>query len=116
MKANIELLNRYSANEHMEPRRLRWQGKKYSFEGVLEANSKPVAVCAKGDETMEAGGDYVLYVAPGMDAYVACCVVMAVEDRTRRSSDDGYKGLGANLKPPSNGSGNEEIVWQEGYR
>jgi len=118
LKADIQLLNKYSTNEPLEPQRLRWKGKKNSMEGVLEIHHKAVAVCAKGEETAESG-DYILFVAPGMDLYVACCIVMAVDDRTRRSSSDGYKfGYGGTSpKPVGSGAlGEGEIIWEKGYR
>lgn len=85
-KASIKLLNKYSDSSSMEPIHLRWRGRKASLEGVLEWKDKPVAVCAKGDETEE--GEYVVYVAPGMDLYISSIILMAVDDRTRRGSDD----------------------------
>ncbi|KAK5939201.1 hypothetical protein PMZ80_008504 [Knufia obscura] len=87
LKASIEILNRYSEGSPMEPVRLKWRGRKASLEGVLEWKEKPVAVCAKGEETED--GEYVLYVAPGMDLYISSIIVMAVDDRTRRGSEDG---------------------------
>ena len=86
LKANIELLNKYSNSEPIEPFKLRWRGRKTSLEGVLEINSQAAAVCARGDGTED--GEYVLYVAPGMDLYICAIVVMAVEDRVRRGSND----------------------------
>lgn len=95
LKANIELLNKYSKAETMEPVKLRWRGRRASLEGVLETSTgKPVAVCARGEGTEE--GEYVLYVAPGMDMYACTIIVMAVDDRIRRGSDDNSRpnGLG----------------------
>jgi len=86
LKASIELLNKYNDHSPMEPVSLRWRGRKASLEGVLESKDKPVAVCAKGDETED--GEYVLYVAPGMDLYICAIIVMAVDDRTRRGSNE----------------------------
>ncbi len=86
LKASIELLNKYSSSSPVEPVFLRWRGRKASLEGVLEWKDRPVAVCAKGEETE--AGEYVLYVAPGMDLYICSIIVMAVDDRTRRGSDD----------------------------
>lgn len=93
LKANIELLNRYSTGFPMEPVHLKWKGKKASLEGVLEVNKNPAAVCAKGSET--SAGEYALYVAPGMDMYICAIVVMAVDDRIRRGSGDGSHSNGA---------------------
>lgn len=87
LKASVELLNKYSTGTPMEPRSLKWKGKKASLEGVLEVNQRPAAVCAKGSETE--AGEYALYVAPGMDLYVCAIIVMAVDDRIRRGSGDG---------------------------
>ena len=85
MKAHIRLLGRYSDSATTEPVALLWKGRKGSLEGVLEWKNKPVAVCAQG---MEVGkGEWIMYVAPGMDLYVASIVIMAVEDRVRRGSD-----------------------------
>lgn len=86
LKATISLLSKYGDTSPMEPVTLRWRGRKASLEGVLERKNTPVAVCAKGDETEE--GEYVLYVAPGMDLYVCSLVIMATDDRIRRGSDD----------------------------
>ena len=62
------------------------RGSKTNLEGVLEWKNKPVAVCAQGHETQD--GEYALYVAPGMDIYTAAIVVIAVDDRVRRSSSE----------------------------
>lgn len=86
LKASIILLGKYSDSYPMEPVRLRWRGRKASLEGVLECRAHPVMVCAKGEETEE--GEYVLYIAPGMDLYVCSMIAMAVDDRVRRGSDD----------------------------
>lgn len=86
LKATIVLLNKYSEIQPMEPVKLKWRGRKMTLEGVLEWNNKPVAVCASGAEMNE--GEYLLYIAPGMDMYVCSIVVMAVDDRARRASDD----------------------------
>lgn len=86
LKANIELLNKYSTGAPMNPISMKWKGRKASLEGVLEVNKSPAAVCAKGSETE--AGEYALYVAPGMDLYVCAIIVMAVDDRIRRGSGD----------------------------
>lgn len=86
LKANVMLMNKYNESQPVEPIKLRWRGRKTSLEGVLEWNNKPVAVCASGPE-MEYG-EYILYVAPGMDMYVCSIVVIAVDDRVRRGSED----------------------------
>lgn len=86
LKASMVLLNKYSEAQPIEPVKLRWKGKKTSLEGVLEWKHRPVAVCASGPETEE--GEYVLYVAPGMDTYVCCIIIMAVDDRVRRGSEE----------------------------
>lgn len=86
LKANISLMNKYSDGQPMEPARLRWRGRRAGLEGVLEWKDTPVAVCARGEETET--GEHVLYIAPGMDIYTTAIVVMAVDDRTRRGSDE----------------------------
>lgn len=86
LKANIVLMNKYSEAQPIEPVKLRWRGRKTSLEGVLEWNNTPVAVCASGPEMEH--GEYILYIAPGMDMYVCSIIVTAVDDRVRRGSED----------------------------
>lgn len=85
LKAHIRLLGKYSDSTPAEPIALLWKGRKGSLEGVLEWKHKPVAVCAQGTEVNS--GEWIMYVAPGMDLFVASIVIMAVEDRVRRGSD-----------------------------
>lgn len=93
LKASVKLLNKYSDPSSTEPIHLKWRGRKASLEGVLEWKDKPVAVCAKGVETEV--GEYVLYVAPGMDLYTSSIILMAVDDRTRRGSNGSDRSFGS---------------------
>lgn len=92
LKAHVVLCGKYSDNSPQEPLRLRWSGRQSSLEGVLECRGHPVAVCATGEETED--GEFVVYVAPGFDLYIASMVVLAVEDRIsgrRRSGQNSHQ-------------------------